>query len=40
MDLFVRINSTGKALTSAEKRNARFYRREPYVAARSGASYL
>ena len=25
IDLFVRINSTGKALTGAEKRNARFY---------------
>lgn len=25
VDLFVRINSTGKALTSSEKRNARFY---------------
>lgn len=26
IDLFVRINSTGKALTAAEKRHARFYR--------------
>lgn len=28
IDLFVRINSTGKRLTGAEKRHARFYRSE------------
>ena len=28
MELFVRINSTGKALTSAEKRNAKYYHSE------------
>jgi hypothetical protein len=35
VDLFVRINSTGKPLTSGEKRNARFYK-SPFLKAANG----
>jgi 5-methylcytosine-specific restriction endonuclease McrA len=44
IDLFVRINSTGKALTSSEKRNARFFKgpflKEANRLARRYRSYL
>ena len=33
IDLFVRINSTGKALTSAEKRHARYYKNSEFLRA-------